>query len=98
MTRPSGIQWPDQNGNHCGTDGLLRDKLYVARSRKEKYCELVEKMEDNGFMVDLVTLEVGSGGFVNYDSFRRLNEATGASKKELQKLLSISAISRFRSA
>ena len=55
-----------------------------ARSRKEgKYSELVEEVESNGYIVDLVTIEAGSRGFVNYDSFRRLNELTGASGKEL---------------
>ena len=37
--------------------------------------------------MDLVTVEVGSRGFVNFDSFRRLNNVIGASKKELSDLL-----------
>ena len=44
-----------------------------AQQKKEgKYAELVEDMEGNGFVVELITLEVGSRGFVNYDSFHRL--------------------------
>jgi hypothetical protein len=44
-----------------------------ARARKEeKYTEFVE-VEENGFMVDLITVEVGSRVFVNYESFSRLN-------------------------
>ena len=59
-----------------------------ARSRREgKYRELVEEVESNGYVVDLVTIKAGSRGFVNYDSFRRLNELIGASGKELQELL-----------
>ena len=34
-----------------------------------KYCELVEEIEDRDFVVDLITLEVGSRGFVGYDGF-----------------------------
>ena len=60
----------------------------AARLRKEeKYSELVEEVEDNGYDVDLVTVEVGSRGFANYDSFRRLNEIIGAPKTELHKLI-----------
>ena len=44
-----------------------------ARTRKEeKHSELVEEVKENGFVVDLITLEVGSTGFVNYDSFHHL--------------------------
>ena len=32
------------------------------------YMELVKKVEQNGFVVDLITLEVGSSGFVNYET------------------------------
>ena len=36
-----------------------------AQSRKEKYMELVEEIEQKGFVVDLITMEVGSRGFTN---------------------------------
>ena len=69
----------------------------AARSRKEaKYSELVEEVEDNGYDVDLVTVEVGSRGFVNYDSFRRLNEIIGASKTELHKLIGSVAVTAIK--
>lgn len=59
-----------------------------ARARKEeKYSELVEEVEQNGFVVDMITLEVGSRGFVNFDSFRNFRDAVGASQRELQELL-----------
>ena len=69
----------------------------AARSRKEvKYNELVEEVEDNGYNVDLVTVEVGSGGFANYDSFHRLNEIIGASKTELHKLIGSIAVTAIK--
>ena len=59
-----------------------------ARKRKEdKYSELVEEVERNGFDVELITIEVGSRGMVNYDSFHRLRDAVGASNKELKHTL-----------
>ena len=54
-----------------------------AKSRKEtKYADLVDEIEENGFTVDLVTIEVGARGFLKYESFRRLNEVLGADRKE----------------
>ena len=62
-----------------------------AQKRKEaKYTELVEEVEKNDFIVDLITLEVGSWCFVNYESFRRLREVVGATPKDL--LLSVSKL------
>lgn len=59
-----------------------------ARARKEeKYTELVKEVEENGFVVDLITVEVGSRGFVNYESFSWLNSTLGAPKKKLFDLL-----------
>ena len=59
-----------------------------AQSRKErKYMELVEEIEQNGFVVNLITVEVGSRGFVNQESFYRLNGTLGAPKKELLDLM-----------
>ena len=59
-----------------------------ARARKEaKYSELVDEVEQNGYTVDMITIEVGSRGFVNFDSFRNLQDAVGASQKELHHLL-----------
>jgi hypothetical protein len=59
-----------------------------ARARKEeKYTELVEEVEENGFVVDLITVEAGSRGFVNYESFSRLNSTLGTPKKKLFDLL-----------
>ena len=59
-----------------------------AKERKEsKYRDLIAEVEGNDFIVDFLTVEVGSRGFVNYDSFTRLKDAVGASNKELQDLL-----------
>ena len=67
-----------------------------AKQRKVvKYSELVEEFEDRDFVVDLITLEVGSRGFVDYDGFCQLRDSVGASQKELNYLLlsvSLSAI------
>ena len=52
-----------------------------------KYADLVDAIEENGFTVDLITMEVGVRGFVRYESFRRLNEVLGAGRKELFNLL-----------
>ena len=38
-------------------------------------------------MVDLITVEVGSRGFINQDSFYRLNATLGATKRELMDLM-----------
>ena len=55
-----------------------------AQSRKEeKYIKLVEEIEQKGFMVDLITVEVGSRGFINQESFYHLNATLGATKREL---------------
>ena len=59
-----------------------------ARSRKEeKYMELVEEIEQKEFVVDLITVEVGSRGFINQESFYHLNATLGATKRELMDLM-----------
>ena len=59
-----------------------------AKERKEsKYRDLIEEVEGNDYMVDFLTVEVGSRGFVNYGSFTRLKDTVGASNRELQDLL-----------
>ena len=59
-----------------------------AKSRKEaKYADLVDEIEGNGFTVDLITVEVGAYGFVQYESFCCLNELLGATQLELTNLL-----------
>ena len=69
-----------------------------ARACKEaKYAtDLLDKIEENGFMADLVTVEVGACGFVRYDSFRRLNNLLGASQKDLLNFLGRSPSSPSR--
>ena len=49
--------------------------------------ELVEEIEEKGFVVHLITMEVGSRGFINQESFYRLNAIPGATKKELMDLM-----------
>ena len=46
-----------------------------------KYSQLVEEIEENDFMVDMITLEVGSRDFVGYDGFSQLRDSVGASQK-----------------
>ena len=50
----------------------------AAKAQKEaKYSELAEEVEENGYTVDLLTLEVGSRGFVSFESSaRRLRHQT----------------------
>ena len=48
---------------------------------------LVDEVEENGYTVNLVTVEVSARGFVLYETFHRLNELLGATQKELSKLL-----------
>ena len=47
----------------------------------------MDEVEQNGYTVDMITIEVGSRGFVNFDSFRNLVDAMGATQKELHHLL-----------
>ena len=64
-----------------------------AQKRKEaKYTELVEEVEENDFVMDLITLEVGSRGFVNHESFRRLREVVATPKQLNDLLLSVSKL------
>ena len=64
------------------------DNFDDAKARKEaKYADLVDEIEENGFTVDLITVEVGSRGFVKFESFCRLNELLGATQKELSNFL-----------
>ena len=61
---------------------LIETNFKEAKSRKETkymYADLVDAIEENGFTVDLITVEVGARGFVRYESFRRLNEVLGTS-------------------
>ena len=47
----------------------------------------MDEIEENGFTVDLITVEVGARGFISYKSFCQLNEVWGTSRKELFNLL-----------
>ena len=59
-----------------------------AQSRKEeKYMELAEEIEQKEFVVDLITVEVGSRGFINQESFYHLNAMLGATERELMDLM-----------
>ena len=69
--------WPDLVAYSCLAKIAIIVELTVcfetnfkdAQKRKEaKYTELVEEVEKNDFIVDLITLEVGSQCFVNYES------------------------------
>ena len=55
------------------------------KSRKE--ADLVNKIEGNDFTVDLITVEVGTHGFVQYENFHHLNELLGTTQKVLTSLL-----------
>ena len=47
----------------------------------------MDEIEENGFTVDLVTVEVGACGFIRYESFCCMNELFGASRRDLFYLL-----------
>jgi hypothetical protein len=52
-------------------------------SRSATYSELAEEIEEKLFVVDLITLEVGSRGFVSCDGFCQLRDSVGVSQKKL---------------
>ena len=43
--------------------------LDVKQRKVATYSEVVEEIEERDFVVDLITLEVGSIGFMSYDGF-----------------------------
>lgn len=59
-----------------------------AQKRKlSKYHELMEELKTNGFDVNLVTLEVGSRGFVTVDGFLMMKDLFLLTNKQFQQLL-----------
>ena len=59
-----------------------------AQKRKlSKYHELMEEVKTNGFDVNLVTLEVGSRGFVTVDGFLMIKDLFLLTNKQFQQLL-----------
>ena len=64
----------------------------AVRRKTEKYQDLVEACEENGYTTQLLTLEVGSRGFLNMDGFLRLFSIINISKQE--KLSFIKSIGR----
>ena len=59
-----------------------------AQERKlAKYLELAEDIERKGFDVDLITVEVGSRGFVSMGGFLELKDLFLIPRKEMEKLL-----------
>ena len=59
-----------------------------AQERKQsKYHEVLEEVKNNGFVVDLITVEVGSRGFVCLDGFYQLRDMILATRKQIQHLL-----------
>ena len=59
-----------------------------AQKRKlSKYHELMEELKTNGFDVNLVTLEVGSRGFVTVDGFLMIKDLFLLTNKQFQQLL-----------
>lgn len=59
----------------------------VQQKKEAKFTELVEEVEINDFVVDLIMLEVGLRGFINFNGFRRLKDVVGATPKDLNCLL-----------
>ena len=60
----------------------------AAKERKEsKYLELMEEVENNGYNVDLITLEVGSRGFVHVAGSLELKISLAIQNKDIRSLL-----------
>ena len=68
-----------------------------AQERKQsKYHEIMHEVKSNGFDVDVITLEVGSRGFICPDGFSLLKDAILATNAQIENLIlhvSIAAIS-----
>ena len=57
------------------------------RRKTSKYHEITEEIEANGFIVDLITIEVGSRGFVCLDGFNLLKDIFFLTRNQIQQLL-----------
>jgi len=59
-----------------------------AQERKQsKYAELMEEVKCNGYAVDLITVEVGSRGFVCPEGFAHLKDTLLLTRKQIKKLM-----------
>ena len=59
-----------------------------AKERKsEKYYDLIEEIKTNDFDVDLITIEVGSRGFICSDGFDHLKDTFLINRRRMEKLL-----------
>ena len=66
----------------------LESNFGRAQERKQaKYHELLNDVKRNGFNVDLVTVEVGSRGFVCPDGFNQLKDCILATHKQIKDLM-----------
>ena len=65
------------------------EEAYVAaKERKtEKYLDLVAEIEEKGYNVELITLEVGSRGLLCLDGFKQLHSILYVNKKKWMQFL-----------
>ena len=61
--------------------------LQAAQRKEGKYIHLVEQGKAKGYKVDLMTLQVGSLGFIDIPSFESLSKKLSLSRKALDTLL-----------
>ena len=59
----------------------------ASQRKRSKYQDLLESCTANGYQTDLITLEVGSRGFLNLAGFKKLSKVGKFTRKEEQQLL-----------
>ena len=75
----------------------LEAAFQSAKDRKEaKYLELLEEVESNSYNADLITLEVGSRGFVHSGGFMELKESLAIRRKDILSLLPLVAAAAIK--
>ena len=97
--------WPDLVAYSCLAKMAINIELIICfeinfldvKQRKvATYSEVVEEIEERDFVVDLITLEVGSIGFMSYDGFCWPRDSVGASQKELNELLHSTSLATIK--
>ena len=61
-----------------------------------KYLELLEEVESNGYNADLITLNIGSRGFVHSSGYMELKESLAIHRKDIVSLLPLVAAAAIK--
>ena len=76
---------------------MFRGCIPVCKDRKEaKYLELLEDVESNSYNADLITLDVGSRGFVHSSGFMELKVSLAICRKDILSLLPLVAAAAIK--